>query len=51
MLKKLTTTTLNQEKKEVMERTANICLTSQCLAYCGGLRDVYSDNFTSIKYS
>jgi hypothetical protein len=51
MLKKLTTNNVSQEKKEVTERTANLCLSSACMPYCGGLKTVYYDTFNSIRYS
>jgi len=49
MLKKLTTTTLTVEKKEVTERAANICITSNCLPICSRSRlDVYVETFNEI---
>jgi len=50
MLKKLTTNSINNEKKEVAERTASICSPSTCLAQCGSLRDVYGDTRLAIYY-
>jgi hypothetical protein len=44
MLKKLTTNTVSQEKKEITERNANFCDPRICLTYCGSLRDVYGEN-------
>jgi len=41
MLKKLTTNTVIREKKEVIERTANICGVAMCVqTLCGGSPDV-----------
>jgi hypothetical protein len=48
MLKKLTAHTVNQEKKDVIERTANLCDFRSCRFTCGPTKEVLVETSKAI---